>query len=205
MLSNKDFIKYYNVYNCVRLILVQKVGYSMDNKLKSLISKLQNMIKGGTPNEVEVACNKLEQLVIKYNIDLTELDSEELVELSISFHNIYEKKILAQVIHKVTNTLNNVYSKVKGYGSRSQLIVKRITPSQKYEIEVLYDYYKELMYSEIDTLMYAFICKHRIYGDTDDDDSDTSTKDQQFLARVYQMMDSLQDGNIIVYKNRLLE
>ena len=177
----------------------------MDNKLKSLISKLQNMIKGGTPNEIEVARNKLEQLVIKYNIDLTELDSEELVELSISFHNIYEKKILAQVIHKVTNTIDNVYSKVRGYGSRSQLIVKRITPSQKYEIEVLYDYYKELMYSEIDTLMYAFICKHRIYGDTDDDDSDTSTKDQQFLARVYQMMDSLQDGNIIVDKNRLLE
>lgn len=75
-----------------------------------------------------------------------------------------EKKILKQVVYKVTGgyTYELVYT-ASGRKVRTQLGAD-CTPAEKVEIEYLFDFYKRLWEKEKDAFLAAYIQKHRIFA-----------------------------------------
>lgn len=75
-----------------------------------------------------------------------------------------EKKILRQVVYKVTGgyAYELVYT-ASGRKVRTQLGADR-TPAEKVEIEYLFDFYKRLWEKEKDAFLAAYIQKHRIFA-----------------------------------------
>lgn len=93
-----------------------------------------------------------------------ELDEETRVRHDFTYHGGEEKKILRQVVYKVTGgyAYELVYT-ASGRKVRTQLGAD-CTPAEKVEIEYLFDFYKRLWEKEKDAFLAAYIQKHRIFA-----------------------------------------
>ena len=89
----------------------------------------------------------------KYGISEAELDEETRVRHDFTYHGGEEKKILKQVVYKVTGgyTYEIVYT-ASGRKVRTQLGAD-CTPAEKVEIEYLFDFYKRLWEKEKDAFL----------------------------------------------------
>lgn len=91
-------------------------------------------------------------------------DEETRVRHDFTYHGGEEKKILRQVVYKVTGgyAYELVYT-ASGRKVRTQLGAD-CTPAEKVEIEYLFDFYKRLWEKEKDAFLAAYIQKHRIFA-----------------------------------------
>lgn len=133
----------------------------MNDKIRDLVNKLKALSESDNPHESKSAEDKLKKILDKYNIDESILDEDELHFYKFYFHNEYERKLLMQILYKILgdNFIEHIYKKPK------QRIVYEIrcTYSQSIEINIQYDFYKELLLEEMNILTNAFIMKHNIY------------------------------------------
>lgn len=118
----------------------------------------------GVGGEAENAEKLLARMMKKYGISEAELDEETRVRHDFTYHGGEEKKILKQVVYKVTGgyTYELVYT-ASGRKVRTQLGAD-CTPAEKVEIEYLFDFYKRLWEKEKDAFLAAYIQKHRIFA-----------------------------------------
>ena len=100
----------------------------------------------------------------EHGISEAELDEETRVRHDFTYHGGEEKKILRQVVYKVTGgyAYELVYT-ASGRKVRTQLGAD-CTPAEKVEIEYLFDFYKRLWEKEKDAFLAAYIQKHRIFA-----------------------------------------
>lgn len=114
--------------------------------------------------EAENAEKLLARMMKKYGISEEELDEETRVRHDFTYHGGEEKKILRQVVYKVTGgyAYELVYT-ASGRKVRTQLGAD-CTPAEKVEIEYLFDFYKRLWEKEKDAFLAAYIQKHRIFA-----------------------------------------
>ena len=125
------------------------------------MKKLYSKKLGG---EAENAEKLLARMMKKYGISEEELDEETRVRHDFTYHGGEEKKILRQVVYKVTGgyAYELVYT-ASGRKVRTQLGAD-CTPAEKVEIEYLFDFYKRLWEKEKDAFLAAYIQKHRIFA-----------------------------------------
>ena len=126
----------------------------------ALLKKVRALAEHGVGGEAENAEKLLARMMKKYGISEAELDEETRVR----HDGGEEKKILKQVVYKVTGgyTYELVYT-ASGRKVRTQLGADR-TPAEKVEIEYLFDFYKRLWEKEKDAFLAAYIQKHRIFA-----------------------------------------
>lgn len=145
----------------------------MDQKVINRVKKLKELAIRGVGGEKETAQKLLDEILEKYQISLEEinLEDEEVNDYDFSFHGADERKILVQVMYKVTNTSTYYTLTKKSTGRQVKTrVCKSCTASQKLEIEILFEFYTRLWYEEKNYFMKAFIRKHNLYGDPTDDD-----------------------------------
>lgn len=130
----------------------------------ALLKKIRALAEHGVGGEAENAEKLLARMMKKYGISEAELDEETRVRHDFTYHGGEEKKILKQVVYKVTGgyTYELVYT-ASGRKVRTQLGAD-CTPAEKVEIEYLFDFYKRLWEKEKDAFLAAYIQKHRIFA-----------------------------------------
>ena len=119
----------------------------------ALLKKIRALAEHGVGGEAKNAEKLLARMMKKYGISEAELDEETRVRHDFTYHGGEEKKILKQVVYKVTGgyTYELVYT-ASGRKVRTQLGAD-CTPAEKVEIEYLFDFYKRLWEKEKDAFL----------------------------------------------------
>ena len=124
----------------------------MDEKTIQRIKKLQALAERGVGGEKTTAQKKLAKLLKDNGINsLDELQKEEYEYTIFSYNGKYEIKLLRQCMYKVMGTKSD-RTAYKPYGRR-----------QKIEIELEFEFYRNVFYEELSTFMDAFIQAQKIF------------------------------------------
>lgn len=154
----------------------------MTNK-QELLKKLKALAEAGIGGEKINAQKKLDELIKKYNISEEDLTDDILIDCEFTYHGKTEKRLLNQIIYKVTNERNNSYGFVYTYSERICRTKRgcRATKAQKIEIEFLFDFYKKLYKKEEELFLIAFIQKHELFGELKDGEQPQERSEEEIL------------------------
>lgn len=165
----------------------------MDKKTE-LLMKIKALADTGTGGEKLNAKRKLEQFMRRYGIKDEDLCDEVAEDREFAYSGEREKRLLAQIMYKVTNEEHCCYGyvyRLSGRACKNRLGCK-CTKAQEIEIKMLFDFYKRLYEKEEEVLFNAFVQKHRLFGVTPDDyEPQTMTPAEKF--RLMTMMAGLRD------------
>lgn len=134
----------------------------MDEKTIQRIKKLQTLAERGVGGEKDTAERMLQKMLERNGIkSLDELQSEEPEYTLFSYNGKHERKLLVQCIYKVMTAAGDrrfYHSK----GTRQKLGIY-CTKAQKLEIEMEFEFYRNVFYEELDIFMSAFINAQGIF------------------------------------------
>lgn len=134
----------------------------MDEQLREKLQKLKNLAERGVGGEKETAEKKFNQLLEKNGLKEEDLNDEVVRYYLFSFQYPYLQKLLTQVMYKVIGREN--FKLYKSKNTRNKLGTY-CTAAQKIEIELDFEFYRNLLNEEINVLVGAFIDKQDIYPD----------------------------------------
>lgn len=149
----------------------------MEEKTIERIKKLQALAERGVGGEKETAQKMLSRMLEKNGISsLEELESEEYEYTLFSYSGKHELRLLRQCIYKVMGASNNTIA-YRTRGTRQKIGIY-CTKAQKVEIELEFEFYKNVFYEELDTFISAFIQAQEIFPkDAPESDGEMTEKD----------------------------
>lgn len=134
----------------------------MDEKTIQRIKKLQALAERGVGGEKTTAQKKLTKLLKDNGINsLDELQKEEYEYTIFSYNGKHEIKLLRQCMYKVMGAKSD-RTAYKPYGRRQKIGIY-CTKAQKIEIELEFEFYRNVFYEELSTFMDAFIQAQKIF------------------------------------------
>lgn len=117
----------------------------MEEKTIARIKKLQALAERGTGGEKETAQRMLDKMLKENGITtLKELENEEYEYTLFSYNGKHEIKLLRQCMYKVMGA-DSDRTPYRTKGKRQKLGIY-CTPSQKIEIELEFDFYRNVFY-----------------------------------------------------------
>lgn len=128
----------------------------MDDKTRVRIKKLQALAERGVGGEKTTAEKMLQKMLKKNGIkSLEELETDSYEYTLFSYHGKHEIKLLRQCMYKVMG----VDSDRTTYRTKEtrQKIGIYCTKAQKIEIELEFEFYRNVFYEDLSTFMDAFI------------------------------------------------
>lgn len=164
-----------------------------DDKKMELMKKLQALAERGERGEREAARRQLERLMEKYNVDEAGLSDDTIRFHWYTFKTKEEKKLLFQVFYKVAPK-RETFRKTAGKGRNTQSGIK-CTDAEALQIEIEYEFYKELFHEELDLFLSAFIQKHEIFDMSPGHKVDP-IKDMEKHFRMGLMADAMQNRTL---------
>lgn len=154
-----------------------------------LLQRVKALAERGVGGEAENAAEILEKLMKKYGISEEQLDEEHRSRHDFTFHGKEEKKLLMQIVYKVTGEMGRTYGlryTVSGRPCRTT-IGADCTSAEKVEIEYLFDFYKRLWEREREAFLAAFIQKHKLFGSLPDGVEPERLDDEE-LEKMFALM-----------------
>lgn len=137
----------------------------MDEKTIQRIKKLQALAERGVGGEKTTAQKKLAKLLKDNGINsLDELQKEEYEYTIFSYNGKHEIKLLRQCMYKVMGAKSD-RTAYKPYGRRQKIGIY-CTKAQKIEIELEFEFYRNVFYEELSTFMDAFIQAQKIFPES---------------------------------------
>lgn len=170
----------------------------MSEKKKELLKKLQALAERGVGGEKETAERKLRQLMEKYGIDEMEFAEDKLQEFEFKYKNAQEEQLIRQLFYKMFGSewRSKSYTYRCGKGSKSIRGIE-CTKAEGIQLQIEYEFYKELWREEMALFWSAFIQKHHIFSmrpeDTGGSDEPMTEERMAELMRMQQMMEAMQD------------
>lgn len=169
-----------------------------DEKKMELLKKLKALAERGVGGEKEGAQKKMEQLMKKYGIEDIDLLEEKVEDYDFRYHDEIEKKLIIQIFYKVVPDFETkMYIYRYGKGSRSMLGIA-CTKAQALQIQVEYEFYRELWKEEKELFFSAFLNKHNIFGEQKNgsEEKELTEKDLERLQRMQMMICGMQDKSL---------
>ena len=137
-------------------------GAGKERKTIQRIKKLQALAERGVGGEKTTAQKKLAKLLKDNGINsLDELQKEEYEYTIFSYNGKHEIKLLRQCMYKVMGAKSD-RTAYKPYGRRQKIGIY-CTKAQKIEIELEFEFYRNVFYEELSTFMDAFIQAQKIF------------------------------------------
>lgn len=173
----------------------------MIDKKKELLKKLQVLAERGVGGEKETAERKLRQLMEKYGIDEMEFAEDKLEEFEFKYKNAQEEQLIRQLLYKMFGAewRSKSYTYRFGKGSKSIRGVE-CTRAEGIQLQIEYEFYKDLWQQEMKLFYNAFIQKHQIFSprpeDTKGNDKPLTPEQRAEIFRMSQMMDAMQNKTI---------
>lgn len=159
---------------------------------KALAAKLRNLADSGAPGERELAQKRLDEIMKKYHLTESEVVSEEVRYHDIRFRYPWEQKLLWQIGYMVLNSTDS-YERRGPSNRPRKLVIFHCTDAQAAEIEYLFSYYRDLFQKELNTLVGAFIQKHKLFGNSSKVPKKEPSEEE--LAKLWAMYATLDDGS----------
>lgn len=172
----------------------------MNDSIINRIKKLRSVaLHGGTESERLAAQLLFDKLVDKYKLQDTDLDDCEITSHEFTYSGEHQLILLHQIIYKITNSstvykMRNIRS---GRLSRSRICAD-CTAAQKAEIDFLFDFYNTLWNDEVKYLRTAFIIKHSLWGDPDEDSDNGSDLSATERLKIHQFLQGLSDSSPVL-------
>lgn len=174
----------------------------MDEKKKELLKKLQALAERGVGGEKETAERKLRQLMDKYGIDELELNEDKPQEFEFKYSNAQEKRLIQQLFYKILGASwrKQAYTYRYGKGSKSIWGIE-CTKAEGIQLQIEYEFYKQLWQEEMDLFFLGFIQKHNIFSLRPEDIPEKSNEpltpeEREKYERMWQMMEGMQKKTI---------
>ncbi|WP_236354876.1 DUF2786 domain-containing protein [Konateibacter massiliensis] len=140
----------------------RKRGKRVDEKTIQRIKKLQALAERGVGGEKTTAAAMLEKLLAKNGIEtLEELETEEAEYFLFSYKGKHEITLLKQCMYKVIGAAAG-REYYRSHGTRQKIGIY-CTKAQKIEIELEFEFYRNVFYEELDNFMCAFIQAQKIF------------------------------------------
>lgn len=168
---------------------------------KDLIEKLKRLCQSDNPHEAESAREKLMNIIRKYNIDESILEEDRMERREFIYHNEIERRLLVQILYAVTGGSRNIMYYSHKRGKQIKYIMD-CTYAEYVEINVRYEFYKELIYDDLETFILAFIHKHRIFPLNSENTEPEELTDEQ-IARIVRMQEMMKGLNSKDYVHRI--
>lgn len=166
----------------------------MNEKKMELIKKLKALAERGERGERETAQKKLEQLMTKYGIEEEDLSDDVIESHVFEYHGEFERRLLVQVAYKVFGKAVNekMYSFRRGKGMRSTRVFK-CTKAEAIQIQIEYEFYRDLWKEEQQFFFECFIQKHRIFSTNKEEKVGNNTKmSKKDLLRMTMLMNGME-------------
>jgi len=125
-------------------------------EIKELMRKLNELAKRGEGGEADNARQKLINLMLKYDLDISEIDDLVEVRREIGYQNTNYSQILAHCIWDVKPNAD-----IRENKSRRKLLVI-LMATEYIEVMEKYKHYRKAFKEESKTFLKAFIIKNRI-------------------------------------------
>lgn len=127
---------------------------------EELLKKLKALSEDerGNENERKRAEERLNKLLIKYNIDPESINTEKLVRRDLYYKDEMESKLLHQVIYKICGD-RQIYRQMR----KRNWIWCDMTDAEFIQFEMEYPAYKAAWHKELDIFYLAFVQKNRIF------------------------------------------
>lgn len=134
----------------------------MDEKTIQRIKKLQALAERGIGGEKTTAEKMLQKMLEKNGISsLDELEKDEVEYFLFSYKGRHEIKLLKQCMYKVLGYSDHTeYYRTVG---KRQKIGIYCTKAQRIEIELEFEFYRNVFYEELSSFMNAFIQAQSIF------------------------------------------
>lgn len=168
-------------------------------KVIDKVRKLQALVERGVDGEALAAKRALEKLCLEHNVDIDELFSEkkESRYFKLPFYDQFARTILFQVCANVTGQKTISYHT----GQYKNEIYLDLTNSQYLEIQSMYEFFFAQWKKEkkhlLETLINAFINKHNIFSNVEDDEpkeEEPMTPERwKKIMEISALMDNLED------------
>lgn len=134
----------------------------MDEKTRERIKKLQALAERGVGGEKDTAKKMLSKLLEKNGISsLEELEADEVEYHLFSYNGKHEITLLKQCIYKVLGAKAD-RTTYRTRGTRQKIGVY-CTAAQKIEIELEFEFYRNVFYDELPAFMAAFVQAQGIF------------------------------------------
>lgn len=134
----------------------------MDEKTVERIKKLQALAERGVGGEKTTATKMLQKMLEKNGIkSLEELATEEVEYFLFSYSGKHEIMLLKQCMYKVIGAAAGRHYYRTKY--TRQKLGTYCTKAQKIEIELEFEFYRNIFYEELSDYMIAFIQAQEIY------------------------------------------
>jgi len=160
--------------------------------MKSILVKLKALADGTDfENEKTAALKKLGHLMQKHGITEADLEDDAISTYEFKCHGRQEERLLAQVLYKVFGSRDfEIYTLRRRGRKIPNTIGVDCTIGQKVEIDLLFDFYKELFNREIEAFFQAFIQKHQIFGTSTAEPKEISEEE---TLKMLQLMRGISD------------
>ena len=134
----------------------------MDEKTIQRIKKLQALAERGVGGEKTTAEKMLKKMLEKNGISsLDELEKDEVEYFLFSYRGRHEIKLLKQCMYKVMGCSD--HTKYYRTAGTRQKIGIYCTKAQRIEIELEFEFYRNVFYEELPSFMNAFIQAQSIF------------------------------------------
>jgi len=158
------------------------------DKIKKTLLKVKELAERGEDGERVSAQNKLTSILKKYNINVSDIESEECIERDIKHNRDPDSRtILVQVILSVSDSSVFV---TKGQSCAHA----KLTSTQYIEVVEKYKYYWELYKKQKAIFIRAFITRNGLFS-INPDNTTTAKISEQEKNEVTRMMMSLTKGD----------
>jgi hypothetical protein len=163
----------------------------MDNKVFELAKKLNELAKRGEGGEKVNAQLKLNALMVKHNITLSQLEGVEITKRKFYINSDIESTILIQVVAKVLNM-----SQIKNYVNRDsrtrRFIAFELTDVQFIDVDAHFAFYWAIFLKEQDNFVHAFCQAQNLFSNVPKQKSQQTPEQKEELKRILKMSDSIQ-------------
>lgn len=166
---------------------------SLYKKLVAIKTLMDN--SASTAGEKQNARKLFNVLLQKNNLTENDLLSEEKELYSFKYANEFEKRLIVQIVVKVTNRgIKNYYTGDIRTGRRSKIkLWFEMTKLQSREAATLYAYYKKALAAELNKMFRAFIQANDIFPESADNDDrpELSHEELQELLKMFQLSQTI--------------
>lgn len=166
----------------------------MNPKLKSRLTKLLALTESSNEHEASNAEHRIKVLCVKHNVSIDDiLDENERVDTHwFRYDNPYSKAILVNTIWRASNINNFLKSRQR----QRQLGVK-CTKSQAAEIDLWWSVMRQAFKTHMDDITNAFIIANKLFGESEDTDTDLDDLDWDTLERQHKLADSIEPTKVM--------
>ncbi len=162
---------------------------SAPESIKQLIRKIHTLTLRGIGGEAEVAKRKLDELLEKHGMDLSDAISDIVKTYRFPYKTVQEECLIVQCYH----SLGPESPKVFEYSRRGRKLKEvglDMTPAQHVDLLGMLTYYKTALKKETDRLFMAFVQRHKLYSPPDGKEKESSMTAEE-LEQLVAMMRSL--------------